>query len=154
MPFYNLIKTETFRSKFRKLEVFSTIIIIYAIIMVLLNISISGIILSLGLSAMALVCFFSGFKVLESGDKLIALVIFKIHGWGLAIAYMAILLEWLHLVNFGIWLLIPLAIIIISLIMGLILRNDENSHFIDKAYFMRLINAITLLSFLFFRFYH
>jgi hypothetical protein len=150
MRMEEMTKVPRIRAFPRKLEVLGTVVILYAITMHVLNTAAPAVLLTIGLSAMAIVYFMSGFRILATENKFISFIFFKLNGLGLALAYISILLNQNHWLSAGIWLLLPILIIMLSLILGLRYRNDENSHQIDKFFFMRLTIALTLACYIYF----
>jgi hypothetical protein len=152
MDINKIIESEGWKSFVSKLEKFGALTLLFGIVQLALknNPDKLNVLLICGFSTLAIVYFFYGFKELTPANA-ISSSFFKIYGWGLAISCVSLmftLMEWPIDKNS---LIISIVIVLVSILLGLKLRNDENKNLIDKFYFIRLVIALILLSFVYYK---
>lgn len=147
-----LVQTEEWNRFMKKLEIFSAIflgIVVLMNITGLTHIKIFGLILTLTLSTLSISCFFTGFQKFNSESKILSFLFYKIYGFGLSIGFMTLLFikqKWPY--PNDLLAIISAILIVISLILGIREKINENTNNIDWKYFLRIIIALIPLIYL------
>jgi hypothetical protein len=152
MTIQELTESKEWKNFIKKLEKFSSLILLVGIVLYALkfNENKPSVIIVAGFSSLAIVYFFDGFKELKS-PNFMSSSFFKIYGWGLAIScisMMFVIMKWPINEN---CLIISTVLILAALLLGLKFKNEENKDQINKLFFIRLIVALILLSFVYYK---
>jgi hypothetical protein len=148
MKIHELIESDGFKTFTLKLEVISSLVLLVGLVMFFIKDK-PNIILILGFSSLAIVYFIYGFNELKHSN-VISSSFFKIYGWGLAISSISILFTLMKWPINNHSLIISMVIILVSILLGLTFRNENNKSSIDKFYFIRLLVALFLLCVVYF----
>jgi hypothetical protein len=153
MNIAELVASDGWKAFTKKLELIGSVVFGAALVMYLAKIHGSGTFLTLGGSTLAVVYYFEAFKTFHSSSKLLSSVFFKIHGLGLSFSWIFVLFTLEHwplpktVFFFG-----SLIALLVSLLIGLRLNNQEEHPEITKLYFIRLMVALAMIVFVYLKY--
>jgi uncharacterized membrane protein YjjP (DUF1212 family) len=148
MTIEQIIESEGWRKFMLNLEKLSSLVLLAGLVLFVVKDN-PNILLILGFTTLALIYFFEGFKELKSNTTL-SNSFFKIYGWGLAISSVSMMFTLMKWPINSYSIVISMVIVLVSILLGFKLRNDNNKNVIDKFYFIRLAIALLLLGFVYF----
>ena len=151
MTINELIESEGWKSFISRLEKIGALVLLFGLVLYALKVNpdITSVLIVCGFSALAMIYFFDGFKELKPTNA-ISSSFFKIYGWGLAISCVSCMFtinKW-PINEYS--LIISMILVLVSILLGLKFKDDENKNLIDKFYFIRLIIALVVLCFIYF----
>jgi membrane protease YdiL (CAAX protease family) len=148
MKLHEMIESEAWKKFMSKLELVSALVVMLGLILFSLKIE-SNTFFMVGFPALTLFYFFYGFTKLEPVIE-ISDTFFKIYGWGLAISSISLLFTLMHWPINQYSLIISAVVVLVSLVLGIIFRKEENKQMIDKFYFIRIAIALCLLGYVYY----
>jgi hypothetical protein len=151
MTLHELTESAGWRSFTDKVEKLGALVLLSGLVLEVLKLMSdnAGILLVCGFSSLALVYFFKGFTELKPTVAL-SNSFFKIYGWGLAISCVACMFTLNHWPIHKNSMVISMVLVVVSLLLGLKMRSEENKELIDTFYFLRLFVALAILCIIYF----
>jgi FlaA1/EpsC-like NDP-sugar epimerase len=153
MDIYEIVQSEGWKKFSEKLELYSSVILVIAILLLLFGESgknASETMFTISLSTLSVTSFFMGFKKYESELKFLKKYFYQIYGFGIALGIITILFiiqNWPSSKESMAGL--SLIFILTSLILGIREKNKGNINNLDWKFFTRIgLTAIPLMIFL------
>jgi succinate dehydrogenase hydrophobic anchor subunit len=141
-----LVQTDAWKKFMMKLEIGGAIFLGITIIMIIAGYTDNGnfrIILSMTLTVLSVFCFFLGFHKFDSESKILSYLFYKVHGYGLFLGFITILFirnNWPYPKD--IMTIVSIILILISLLLGMREKINENKNNLNWRYFIRIFVAL------------
>jgi hypothetical protein len=152
MNIHEIIESENWGKLITKIEKISALVLLFGFVLFALKVNKvkPNILFIVGFSILAVIYFFYGFKKLKTSLALSS-SFFRIYGWGLSISCISCMFTIMKWPINEYSLIISMILVIFAGLLGFIFKNSGNKNTIDNFYYIRLVIALIVLCFIYFK---